>query len=157
MSFSLFPSFPSSLSSHTSRENWSKGIEHGDIGLIYRFTEMSTSRFVESAFWNFDSMFVPQQHPAREVQDTFYVKSGFSLLFPPLFFPVFPFSSSSPSFGLHRLQDCLRAIDHTTFEKDADIRPTKGRTPRRRVLSTSSESPRIRRLRLNRLPSSFLA
>jgi phenylalanyl-tRNA synthetase alpha subunit len=36
---------------------------------------MSTSRFVESAFWNFDSMFVPQQHPAREVQDTFYVKS----------------------------------------------------------------------------------
>lgn len=43
--------------------------------LIDRFTEMSTSRFVESAFWNFDSMFVPQQHPAREVQDTFYVKS----------------------------------------------------------------------------------
>jgi phenylalanyl-tRNA synthetase alpha chain len=38
---------------------------------------MSTSRFVESAFWNFDSMFVPQQHPAREVQDTFYVKSRY--------------------------------------------------------------------------------
>jgi len=43
--------------------------------LTGRFTEMPTSRFVESAFWNFDSMFVPQQHPAREVQDTFYVKS----------------------------------------------------------------------------------
>lgn len=39
-----------------------------------RFTEMPTNRFVESAFWNFDALFVPQQHPAREVQDTFYVK-----------------------------------------------------------------------------------
>jgi len=39
------------------------------------FTEMPTNRFVESAFWNFDAMFVPQQHPAREMQDTFYVKS----------------------------------------------------------------------------------
>ncbi|GFZ51629.1 Phenylalanyl-tRNA synthetase alpha subunit [Saitozyma sp. JCM 24511] len=38
------------------------------------FTEMPTNRFVESAFWNFDAMFVPQQHPARELQDTFYVK-----------------------------------------------------------------------------------
>lgn len=35
---------------------------------------MPTNRFVESAFWNFDAMFVPQQHPAREMQDTFYVK-----------------------------------------------------------------------------------
>ena len=40
----------------------------------YSFTEMPTNRFVESAFWNFDAMFVPQQHPAREMQDTFYVK-----------------------------------------------------------------------------------
>jgi hypothetical protein len=35
---------------------------------------MPTNKFVESAFWNFDAMFVPQQHPAREMQDTFYVK-----------------------------------------------------------------------------------
>lgn len=35
---------------------------------------MPTNNFVESAFWNFDAMFVPQQHPAREMQDTFYVK-----------------------------------------------------------------------------------
>jgi hypothetical protein len=40
----------------------------------FSFTEMPTNRFVESAFWNFDAMFVPQQHPARELQDTFYVK-----------------------------------------------------------------------------------
>ena len=38
------------------------------------FEEMSTSNFVETSFWNFDAMFVPQQHPARDLQDTFYVK-----------------------------------------------------------------------------------
>lgn len=34
---------------------------------------MPTSQFVESAFWNFDTLFVPQQHPARDLQDTFYI------------------------------------------------------------------------------------
>jgi len=29
---------------------------------------------VQSAFWNFDALFTPQNHPARELQDTFYVK-----------------------------------------------------------------------------------
>ncbi|KAF2224834.1 tRNA synthetases class II core domain (F)-domain-containing protein [Elsinoe ampelina] len=29
--------------------------------------------FVDSGFWNFDALFVPQQHPARDMQDTFYV------------------------------------------------------------------------------------
>lgn len=38
------------------------------------FTEMPTNRFVESEFWCFDSLFVPQQHAARDVQDTFFVK-----------------------------------------------------------------------------------
>ncbi|KAL2263744.1 hypothetical protein VTK26DRAFT_5388 [Humicola hyalothermophila] len=37
------------------------------------FTEMPTNQFVESGFWNFDALFVPQQHPARDLQDTFYV------------------------------------------------------------------------------------
>ncbi|KAI7090713.1 phenylalanyl-tRNA synthetase-like protein alpha chain [Hortaea werneckii] len=37
------------------------------------FTEMPTSRFVDTGFWNFDALFVPQQHPARDLQDTFYV------------------------------------------------------------------------------------
>jgi phenylalanyl-tRNA synthetase alpha chain len=37
------------------------------------FTEMPTDRFVETGFWNFDALFVPQQHPARDLQDTFYV------------------------------------------------------------------------------------
>lgn len=38
------------------------------------FREMPTNQFVESCFWNFDSLFVPQQHVARELQDTFYIK-----------------------------------------------------------------------------------
>ncbi|KAI3337886.1 phenylalanyl-tRNA synthetase alpha chain [Ustulina deusta] len=36
------------------------------------FEEMPTDNFVESCFWNFDTLFVPQQHPARDLQDTFY-------------------------------------------------------------------------------------
>ncbi len=27
----------------------------------------------QSALWNFDALFIPQQHPAREMQDTFYL------------------------------------------------------------------------------------
>jgi phenylalanyl-tRNA synthetase alpha chain len=37
------------------------------------FEEMATNRFVETGFWNFDALFVPQQHPARDLQDTFYI------------------------------------------------------------------------------------
>lgn len=32
-----------------------------------------TSPLVESSFWDFDALFQPQDHPAREMQDTFYV------------------------------------------------------------------------------------
>lgn len=28
----------------------------------------------QSSFWNFDALFIPQDHPAREMQDTFYIK-----------------------------------------------------------------------------------
>ncbi len=37
------------------------------------FEEVRTP-WVESAFWNFDALFQPQDHPAREMQDTFYLK-----------------------------------------------------------------------------------
>ncbi len=33
-----------------------------------------TGESVQSALWNFDALFTPQDHPARELQDTFYVK-----------------------------------------------------------------------------------
>jgi phenylalanyl-tRNA synthetase alpha chain len=32
-----------------------------------------TSPWVESSFWDFDALFQPQDHPARDMQDTFYV------------------------------------------------------------------------------------
>lgn len=38
------------------------------------FTEMPSNQYVETGFWNFDTLFVPQQHPARDLQDTFYLK-----------------------------------------------------------------------------------
>jgi phenylalanyl-tRNA synthetase alpha chain len=38
------------------------------------FEEMATNNYVESSFWNFDALYVPQQHPARDLQDTFYIK-----------------------------------------------------------------------------------
>ncbi|VDK88342.1 unnamed protein product [Litomosoides sigmodontis] len=37
------------------------------------FAEMPTNRYVESSFWNFDVLFQPQQHPARDAHDTFFV------------------------------------------------------------------------------------
>jgi phenylalanyl-tRNA synthetase alpha chain len=37
------------------------------------FTEMPTNNYVESSFWNFDALFQPQQHPARDLQDTFFL------------------------------------------------------------------------------------
>ena len=32
------------------------------------------SPWVESSFWDFDALFQPQDHPARDMQDTFYIK-----------------------------------------------------------------------------------
>lgn len=29
---------------------------------------------IQSAFWNFDALFIPQDHPARDMQDTFYLR-----------------------------------------------------------------------------------
>jgi len=31
---------------------------------------------VQSSFWNFDALFIPQDHPARDMQDTFYVSEA---------------------------------------------------------------------------------
>lgn len=45
------------------------------ILLMMGFEEMVTNRWVESSFWNFDSLFQPQQHPARDAHDTFFVQS----------------------------------------------------------------------------------
>jgi phenylalanyl-tRNA synthetase alpha chain len=36
------------------------------------FSEI-VSPYVESSFWDFDALFQPQDHPARDMQDTFYI------------------------------------------------------------------------------------
>jgi phenylalanyl-tRNA synthetase alpha chain len=47
--------------------------EFRSILLEMGFQEMPTNRFVESSFWNFDSLFQPQSHPARDAHDTFFL------------------------------------------------------------------------------------
>lgn len=47
--------------------------QYRQIFLEMGFTEMPTQNFVESCFWNFDSLFQPQQHPARDAHDTFFI------------------------------------------------------------------------------------
>ncbi|XP_003703578.2 phenylalanine--tRNA ligase alpha subunit isoform X1 [Megachile rotundata] len=47
--------------------------EFKKIFLEMGFTEMPTNNFVESSFWNFDALFQPQQHPARDAHDTFFI------------------------------------------------------------------------------------
>lgn len=37
------------------------------------FKEIKGS-YIESCFWNMDALFIPQDHPARDMQDTFYCK-----------------------------------------------------------------------------------
>ncbi|MHA1166978.1 MAG: phenylalanine--tRNA ligase subunit alpha [Candidatus Hodarchaeales archaeon] len=46
------------------------------------FEEMN-GPIVESAFWCFDALFTPQDHPAREMQDTFYMKTPAKAKLPP--------------------------------------------------------------------------
>lgn len=42
------------------------------IWLELGFKEMN-GRMIETAFWDLDALFVPQDHPARDMQDTFYI------------------------------------------------------------------------------------
>lgn len=43
-----------------------------DAFVALGFAEI-TGPHVQPSFWNFDALFTPQDHPAREMQDTFYV------------------------------------------------------------------------------------
>jgi len=43
------------------------------IWLDMGFREMK-GNLVQTAFWDLDALFVPQDHPARDMQDTFYIK-----------------------------------------------------------------------------------
>lgn len=58
--------------------------EFREIFFEMGFEEMPTNCFAESSFWNFDALFQPQQHPARDAHDTFFLKgqnaNGFDLI-----------------------------------------------------------------------------
>ncbi|PWA58995.1 phenylalanyl-tRNA synthetase [Artemisia annua] len=41
---------------------------------MQRFEEMPTNQYVVSSLENFDALFTAQQHPARDLQDTFFLK-----------------------------------------------------------------------------------
>ncbi len=43
-----------------------------EIFVTLGFSEI-TGNMTQSSFWNFDALFTPQDHPARELQDTFYL------------------------------------------------------------------------------------
>ena len=47
--------------------------EFRKIFLEMGFEEMPTNNYVENSFWNFDALFQPQQHPARDAHDTFFI------------------------------------------------------------------------------------
>ena len=49
------------------------------IWLEMGFKEMS-GNLVESGFWNFDALFTAQDHPVREMQDTFFIKNRIAKL-----------------------------------------------------------------------------
>jgi phenylalanyl-tRNA synthetase alpha chain len=44
------------------------------IWLDMGFKEM-TGNLVQTSFWDLDALFVPQDHPARDMQDTFYIQN----------------------------------------------------------------------------------
>ena len=48
--------------------------EMRQIFLEMGFTEIK-GEIIQSSFWNFDALFQPQDHPARDMQDTFYLDS----------------------------------------------------------------------------------
>ena len=45
-----------------------------EIFVTLGFSEIE-GPMVQSSFWNFDALFTPQDHPAREMQDTFYLNT----------------------------------------------------------------------------------
>ena len=49
-----------------------------DVWVNLGFQEMD-GPIVENAFWDMDVLFTPQDHPAREMQDTFYVEGSIDL------------------------------------------------------------------------------
>ncbi|XP_064479392.1 phenylalanine--tRNA ligase alpha subunit-like [Ornithodoros turicata] len=79
--------------------------EFRKIFLELGFTEMPTNQWVESSFWNFDALFQPQQHPARDAHDTFFVSDpATSSDFPPDYMERVKKVHSEGGYGSHGYQ-----------------------------------------------------
>ena len=50
--------------------------EYSRILIEMGFQAMPTNNYVESSFWNFDALFQPQDHAARDAHDTFFVSGN---------------------------------------------------------------------------------
>jgi phenylalanyl-tRNA synthetase alpha chain len=71
-----------------------------EIFLEMGFTEMPTDRYAESSFWNFDALFQPQSHPARDMHDTFFLKNpAKALTMPPEYMEAVKKIHSTGGFG----------------------------------------------------------
>ena len=96
---------------------------------------------IQSGFWNFDALFTPQDHPAREMQDTFYI-SGAQIQAPPPLPPPIPASKDQISKisrvhekrwkGQWDVQEARRLVlrTHTTpvtIQRLAKVKPDVGR------------------------------
>ena len=90
-----------------------------EIMLEMGFVEIK-GQIVQSSFWNFDALFQPQDHPAREMQDTFYLDS----------------LADIPDFSrVKEMHECGRGADSSRAGADAGSRrwPARrccARTPR---------------------------
>ena len=78
--------FDVTLESATPRTGRSHPMQSLIERIRYIFLEMGFSEIVEdyvqTAGWNMDALFIPQDHPAREMQDTFYLDNPKALTLP---------------------------------------------------------------------------
>ncbi len=81
-----FRRFDVTLESATPRTGRSHPMQSLIERIRHIFLEMGFSEivddYVQTAGWNMDALFIPQDHPAREMQDTFYLENPNSISLP---------------------------------------------------------------------------
>ncbi len=91
-----------------------------NIFLSMGFEEM-TGPLAESAFWNFDALFQPQDHPARDLADTFYL----------------PEQANLPA---HGLVDAVRAAHEKGWNYDWSESPARQKVLRTHTTAVSART-----------------
>jgi len=119
-----------------------------EIFLQMGFAEMPTNNFVESGFWNFDTLIQPQMHPARDAHDTFFMKTPGEFLFTFLYairLTSRVLCSQPPRTELRRIT--LNGSGPCTRRAAAgpSVTSTAGSDPRRIRTSSARTPPRCRR------------